>query len=103
MEPPFLAAELYIGKLLLWLTLECFRRNLFEKWTGRTSTGSLSFSVCDKEAEHETIPESPFLEILDLPLTCADYQGLIIFFSISIGTHSHNHMYTIISILYILL
>ena len=28
MEPPFLATEL--RKLLLWLTLECFRRNLFK-------------------------------------------------------------------------
>ena len=41
MEPPFLAIEL--RKLLLWLTLECFRRKFVRKrinWTGRA--GSLS-------------------------------------------------------------
>ena len=51
MEPRFLATEL--RKLLLWLTLECFRRNSFQNrliWQ------------CNNKSE------SPFLEILDPPL-----------------------------------
>ena len=42
MEPPFLATEL--RKLLLWLTLECFRRNSFEN----RSIGLVELVVCLK-------------------------------------------------------
>ena len=43
MEPPFLATEL--RKLLLWLTLECFRRNSFEN----RSIGLVELVVCLKK------------------------------------------------------
>ena len=41
-NPPFLATEL--RKLLLWLTLECFRRNSFEN----RSIGLVELVVCLK-------------------------------------------------------
>ena len=79
MEPLFLATEL--RKLLLWLTLECFRRNSFEN----RSIGLVGLVVCLKNDRNRRgfprkllkihahfarnrISEPPLLEILDPPL-----------------------------------
>ena len=46
MAPPFLAIEL--RKLLLWLTLECFRRKFVRKridWTGRAGMQFVSKTI----------------------------------------------------------
>ena len=46
MEPPFLAIKL--RKLLLWLTLECFRRKFVPKqidWTGRAVLKTIEVGV----------------------------------------------------------
>ena len=62
MEPPFLAIEL--RKLLLWLTLECFRRKFVRKqidWTGRAG------------ASRARVYYNPLLEILDPPLELSAY------------------------------
>ena len=82
MEPPFLAIEL--RKLLLWLTLECFRRKFVRKqidWTGRAGSLSQKRSkwawFCPKVGVASKIlralraqecTTTPLLEILDPPL-----------------------------------
>ena len=72
MEPPFLATEL--RKLLLWLTLECFRRNWFEN----RSIGLKELVDClqnDRKwawllkIRARQYIRTPLLEILDPPLT----------------------------------
>ena len=83
MEPPFPATEL--RKRLLWLTLECFRRNSFKN----RSIGLVGLVVGPKKKKrskwawfgpkvgmafknlHATVNQNPgpLLEILDPPLT----------------------------------
>ena len=71
MEPPFLATEL--RKLLLWLTLECFRRNSFENRSGRAGSWSQKRSKWAwfrrKVGVASKILTPPLLEILDPPLS----------------------------------
>ena len=91
MEPPFLAIEL--RKLLLWLTLECFRRKFVRKqidWTSRA--GSLSqkrskwafypkVGVASKfRARFEcksVATRTPLLEILDPPLILQEARTVV--------------------------
>ena len=79
MEPPFLAIEL--RKLLLWLTLECFRRKFVRKqidWTGRV--GSLSQKRSKwawlLKFRAQDCATTPLLEILDPPLEKAKSASL---------------------------
>ena len=89
MEPPFLATEL--RKLLLWLTLACFRRNLFEngsiglkelvdclkndrKWAWfYPKVGVVSKNSRALRAQQYI--RTPLLEILDPPLGLATLVG----------------------------
>ena len=82
MEPPFLATEL--RKLLLWLTLECFRRNSFEnrsiglkelvdslkndrKWAWFCPKVGVA-SKNSRALRAQQYIRTPLLEILDPPL-----------------------------------
>ena len=89
MEPPFLATEL--RKLLLWLTLECFRRNSFEnrsiglkelvdslkndrKWAWFCPKVGVA-SKNSRALRAQQYIRTPLLEILDPPLGLATLVG----------------------------